>query len=285
MENICFLIIMIIIGFIFIYLSLKKDVSPHSGSSSSRPKTAAGKVMKNTSDYPPPPEEQTAQRSDEEGDNTECPNCGNKVSTESKSCPICGIEIEKENPMKWKNNKQKEEENKMKCPGCGGFLNPEEVGNFCPYCRESLVDIKTEEESPKENKTVCPNCDRSIQVGEAGICPYCGNNITETGTEETEEVNKVTFECPTCGEEVLNDDTECPNCGVMFEEEGKVEEPEEEGEEAVFEDNEEESYSEKLNKWEEYGFDVSEMKELLENDRMDEFEILYDEMKKQIEGE
>ncbi len=55
--------------------------------------------------------------------------------------------------------------------------------------------------------------------------------------------------------------------------------------EVTFDDEVKQRYKEEIEEWKEFGFEVGDLERLLKEDKMEEFENLYQETKKQIEGE
>jgi len=232
-----------------------------------------------SNETPPPPTQENTKyfekqetidysKTSEESIPRNCPNCGSEVPVESKFCPSCGKNIEETNIESRFDQIEKE----IFCPSCGNELNLNEIGKFCPQCGENLSHLKEEEETKEETDFI----EEKVAEKEI-ICPNCDGILSSS------EFQQFSPFCPLCGEEIIEPEEEGLSEPKKELEEGDVESQEQE--EITFEDEDKKRYKEKIDEWKEFGFEVSDLEDLLIDDRMDEFESLYRETKKQIEGE
>lgn len=107
----------------------------------------------------------------------------------------------------------------LACVSCGKTVSGDE--DKCPRCGISFEDRKFE----------CPFC--SEHTTSANMrCESCGTEfeifaeeVAETSTIELDSPSQSepppkddapTFECPSCGKNVGEEDKKCPHCGAVF---------------------------------------------------------------------
>ena len=120
-----------------------------------------------------------------------CPNCGKEVEISTIFCPSCGakqekIEVEAFIPK-----------GKRKCTGCGEIID--DKNEFCPKCGTKKEEAVKEEKVAEETKNKEEN-----------------ENAPEVKEDVVVEVKEEKKVCPSCGEEITDDDTFCANCGAKL---------------------------------------------------------------------
>ncbi len=124
-------------------------------------------------------------------DNIPCPVCDAEIPSDSKKCPVCGVDL--------------------------GLFDLGDTDLDSIDSTESLDDVLNilDEEMDEEEfieKIKDLGGDKSFDLSQEEV-------VVDDG-EIAEEM--IVFECPLCGEDVAEDDSVCPSCGAVFEEEEEV---------------------------------------------------------------
>jgi len=103
------------------------------------------------------------------------------------------------------------EGNETSCPRCGASF--EDVRFECPFCGELV--------SPTERR--CPACGTEFGAFSQGVSGTAsvdldGAEVSAPAEEPKAEPKDdiVSYECPSCGKPVSENDAKCPHCGVLF---------------------------------------------------------------------
>lgn len=230
-----------------------------------------------------------------------CSFCGKIVAKSVSNCPRCGSEISSKGrtsdestpppDAKTENygNQQATEEEigprseesdrkeEIFCPDCGNQLDLDEIGEFCPQCGNDISDLKDKGESDEAKEEISQYTEQTFE--RRVTCPNCNENFSQVEFEQSSPF------CPRCEENIVEPEKEDFSETEEDSREEELKDRSEEREEVTFTDEEKKRYKEKIDEWDEIGFDVKNLRELLMRDEMEKFKRDYRLLKKQIEGE
>ncbi len=164
-----------------------------------------------------------------------CPNCGSKINVNAKFCETCGTSIQKndftkKNSLKSKNNnfskrnsKNKQLQDKVRCPECGLRQDPRVT--YCKRCGTNLKNLplefpednshhkKRHDSMPKPNMSKKPQKEQPTSRRFSENYESSHDMNPNSRLSDDYEFRSQIYRCPRCGFRLLNKHMPCPQCG------------------------------------------------------------------------